>query len=595
MNKIADEVVEKLLSNIDIVKVIEEDIDLKKAGKNYKGLCPFHNDTNPSFFVSPQKQICKCFVCGTGGDAISYYMKSKNVGFEQSVIELSKKYDIDLGINLEEKVFEENDKYYIIMKEAHKYFTENIFEHREPLEYLSKRGYDTDTIKQHKIGYASQKWSELYDYLHSKGYTDKDLLELGLIKQNEKGKFYDTFRNRIIFPIFSASNHIIAFGGRTLEKDATVPKYINSPDTPIFKKSYNLFGIEQGYNIKNKNYSILMEGYIDVLTAKNYNIDTCVAPLGTALTLEQAKLLKKYSNNVLLCFDNDNAGVLATEKAILLLKSQGFNIKVIEYIETKDPDDFFRTLGREKFLEKVKSSTEAFDFIYNTHIKEYDIENNIIAKDNFIKSFIDFFSILTEEVEKELYLQKLSEKVKVSIEVLKKTLIANNKTKFNFETLEEHPIDKKINEIELKVLKVLLQKPDYISLFEDEISLISRSDLFNKTVNFIKNNLETDDLVKEYRNFTENNELFSSYKEEIATIIMDCIITDSDRTTNEIIKSFFRFKIKEIIDVDKKKNLIQPVQKKEFLQISKSINLSNNFNEIFFVNNKLNLLIKESI
>ena len=279
-----------------------------------------------------------------------------------------------------------------------------------------------------------------------------------------------------------------------------------------------------------------------------------------------------------------------------MLKSQGFNIKVIEYTETKDPDDFFRTLGREKFLEKVKSSTEAFDFIYNTHIKEYDIENNIIAKDNFIKSFIDFFSVLTEEVEKELYLQKLSEKVKVSIEVLKKTLITNNKTKFNFETLEEHPIDKKsTNEIELKVLKVLLQKPDYISLFEDEISLISRSDLFNKTVNFIKNNLETDDLVKEYRNFTENNELFSSYKEEIATIIMDCVITDNDRTTNEIIKSFFRFKIKEIIDVDKKKNLIKPTQKKGFLQISKGINFSNNFNEIFFVNNKLNLLIKESI
>lgn len=592
---INDEVVEKLLSNIDIVKVIEEDIDLKKAGKNYKGLCPFHNDTNPSFFVSPQKQICKCFVCGTGGDTISYYMKSKNVGFEQSVIELSKKYDIDLGINLEENTFEENDKYYVIMKDAHKYFTDNIFEHREPLEYLSKRGYDTDTIKQHKIGYASQQ-SELYDYLHNKGYTDEDLLALGLIKQNEKGKFYDTFRNRIIFPIFSASNHIIAFGGRTLEKDTTVPKYINSPDTPIFKKSYNLFGIEKAHNIRRKNYSILMEGYIDILTANNYGFDTCLAPLGTALTIEQAKLLKRYSNNALLCFDNDNAGVLATEKAILLLKSQGFNIKVIEYSETKDPDDFLRTLGREKFLEKVKSSTEAFDFIYNTHINEYDIENNIIAKDNFIKSFIDFFSILTEEVEKELYLQKLSEKVKVSIEVLRKTLITNNKTKFNFETLEEHPIDKKnTNEIELKVIKVLLTNPDYISLFKDEISLISRSDLFNKTVNFIKNNSETDDLVKEYRNFTENNELFSSYKEEIATIIMDCVITDNDRTTNEIIKSFFRFKIKEIFDIDKKKNLIQPIQKKEFFKISRNINLSNDFKKIFFTNEKLNLLIKESI
>ena len=174
-------------------------------------------------------------------------------------------------------------------------------------------------------------------------------------------------------------------------------------------------------------------------------------------------------------------------------------------------------------------------------------------------------------------------------------ILLNGKSHLITLPLEQASSFKNINEIELKVMKVLLQKPVYVSLFKDEISLISRSDLFNKTVNFIKNNLETDDLVKEYRNFTENNELFNSYKEEIATIIMDCVVTDNDRTTKEIIKSFFRFKIKEIIDVDKKKNFIKPTQKKEFLQISKEVNLSNNFNKIFFANEKLNLLIKESI
>lgn len=590
---INDEVIEKLISSLDIVKVVGDNIELKKSGTSYKGLCPFHNDSNPSFYVNPKKQVCKCFVCGAGGDVINFYSQFKNLGFNQTVMELSQKYNVDLGINFEES-YEENDKYYTIMKDAHDFFKNSIFESREALEYLSKRDFDTDLIKEYQIGYANGKRSELYDFLNSKGYEENDLLLLGLIKKNEEGKIYDTFRNRIIFPIFSPNNHIIAFGGRTLEKDSKIPKYINSPDTPIFKKSYNLFGIEKGHNIRNKNYSILMEGYIDVLTANKFDFDTSVAPLGTALTVEQAKLLKKYSSNILLCFDSDNAGQLATEKAIMILKSQGFNIKVIQYTESKDPDDFLRTNGKQKFLEKVKTSLEAFDFLYDIYLKEYDIESNIMAKDNFIKRFGEFFSNIMEEVEKELYLQKLSDKVKIDVEVLRKTIFSTKK-KSKLEVKTEENKNKethKINEIELKIIKVLFNNPNYFSLLENEFFLISKSDLFNKTLEFFKENSNTkEDLLKVYRNYSIENDFFKEYQEEISNIIMDCLIVDNEKKVCEIIKSYFRFKIKELLERNKKMLLFTPNQKKEFIQITTDINSTNDLLKLSDVSKKLNILI----
>lgn len=598
---ISDEKIKELINKLDIVKVVGEYVDLKKAGTSYKGLCPFHNDTNPSFYVNPEKQFCKCFVCGTGGDVISFYEHYKNVNFNQAIIELSKQYKIDLGINLEKEMFDENDKYYTIMKDAHNYFQENIFTDRNALEYLSKRNFDTDTIKKHQIGFASAKWSELYEFLREKGYEDEDLLALGLIKKSEKGKIYDTFRNRIIFPIFSPNNHIIAFGGRTLEKDTEVPKYINSPDTPIFKKSYNLFGIEKGSNIRNKDYSILMEGYIDVLTANNYGFDTCLAPLGTALTLEQAKLLKKYSSNVLLCFDSDKAGILATEKAILLLKSQGFNIKIIRYTETKDPDDFFRILGKDKFLEKVQTSVEAFDFLYDTYIQEYDIENNIMAKDNFIKSFTNFFLSIKDDMEKELYFQKFSEKVKIDIEILKKTILSNKKIsrlariKETTDSKEDDIKLEQVNEIELKMLKVLFTNPNFISLLNNEILLSSKSDFYNLCLEFFKSNYNSDNLVKNFKEYFDSNAKSKEYETEMSSLFLDILITDTQRKTLEIIKSYFRFKIKEVLDKTKNKYSINPMQKKEFIQISTNINLANNFEKLEKISYKLNSLIQDLI
>ena len=555
-----NEDIEKLLDSLRIEEVVGEFVDLKKSGSSYKGLCPFHADTNPSFSVKPEKKICKCFVCGSGGNAINFYSKIKNIPYMEAVKELAQKYRVNIKEYNARNTDIDNEKFYQIMEDSHNFFMDKMFaqESRAALNYLSNRGLDTDLIKEHRLGYAPAKWSELYDFLKEKNYSDEDLLTLGLIKQNEEGRIYDTFRNRIIFPIYSISNRIIAFGGRTLEKDNSTPKYINSPDTPIFKKGKNIYGIERAVNIRNKNYSILMEGYMDVLSANIFDFDTSVAPLGTALTLEQAQLIKRYSSNILLCFDTDKAGKTATERASFILKSQGFNIRVLDFENAKDPDEYLRKNGKEAFLEVVKNSLEIFEFLYELYSSEYDL-TNIIAKQNFIDRFKEFFTCLTTDLEKEVYLKNLSEKIEISADILRKTLIEKNKKKFVIndytekkEELLEKKEFKKANNLELSIVEMLFKKPEYYEFFKNEKL---ESDIGNKTLKFfeekIKENfkIESNTLMREFEEYIKNDDNCSKdTKEDIARIILNYAVNlDEEKEQKkyiELFKSYFRIKIK---------------------------------------------------
>ena len=557
-----NEDIEKLLDSLRIEEVVGEFVDLKKSGSSYKGLCPFHADTNPSFSVKPEKKICKCFVCGSGGNAINFYSKIKNIPYMEAVKELAQKYRVNITEYNARNTDIDNEKFYQIMEDSHNFFMDKIFaqESRTALNYLSNRGLDTDLIKEHRLGYASAKWSELYDFLKEKNYIDEDLLTLGLIKQNEEGRIYDTFRNRIIFPIYSISNRIIAFGGRSLEKDDSIPKYINSPDTPIFKKGKNIYGIERASNIRNKNYSILMEGYMDVLSANIFDFDTSIAPLGTALTVEQAQLIKRYSSNILLCFDMDKAGKSATERASFILKSQGFNIRVLQFDDAKDPDEYLKKNGREAFLEVVQKSLEIFDFLYELYSSEYDL-TNIIAKQNFIERFKEFFAYLTTDLEKEMYLKNLSEKIDINIDILRKTLVEENKKKFivkdYIDEIEEKSTEKKefkkANNLELSIVEMLLKKPKYYEFFKDEKF---ESDIANKTLKFFEEkikenfNFESNNLMREFENYIRNdNESHSEYiNSNIARIILNYVI-DTENTIEEkeflkLFKDYFRVKVK---------------------------------------------------
>ena len=555
-----NEDIEKLLDSLKIEEVVGEFVDLKKSGSSYKGLCPFHADTNPSFSVKPEKRICKCFVCGSGGNAINFYSKIKNIPYMEAVKQLAQKYRVNIKEHNAKNIDIDNEKFYQIMEDSHNFFMDKIFaqESRTALNYLANRGLDTDLIKEHRLGYAPAKWSELYEFLKEKNYSDEDLLTLGLIKKNEEGRIYDTFRNRIIFPIYSISNRIIAFGGRTLEKDNSTPKYINSPDTPIFKKGKNIYGIERAVNIRNKNYSILMEGYMDVLSANIFDFDTSVAPLGTALTLEQAQLIKRYSSNILLCFDTDKAGKTATERASFILKSQGFNIRVLDFENAKDPDEYLRKNGKEAFLEVVKNSLEIFEFLYELYSSEYDL-TNIIAKQNFIDRFKEFFTCLTTDLEKEVYLKNLSEKIEISADILRKTLIEKNKKKFVIndytekkEELLEKKEFKKANNLELSIVEMLFKKPEYYEFFKNEKL---ESDIGNKTLKFfeekIKENfkIESNTLMREFEEYIKNDDNCSKdTKEDIARIILNYAVNlDEEKEQKkyiELFKSYFRIKIK---------------------------------------------------
>lgn len=596
--------IDKLLDNLRIEEVVGEFIELKKVGSSYKGLCPFHADTNPSFSVTPEKKICKCFVCGSGGNAINFYSKIKNISYTEAIRELAKKYRINIKEYNSTITNENYEKFYQIMEDSHNFFMEKIFsqDSRGALEYLSNRGLDTNLIKEHQLGYAPPKWSELYELLKNKAYEDEDLLALGLIKKSEEGRIYDAFRNRIIFPIFSPGGRIIAFGGRTLEKDDSVPKYINSPDTPIFKKGKNIYGIERAINIKNKNYSILMEGYMDVLSANIFGFDTSIAPLGTALTEEQAQLIKRYSSNILLSFDMDKAGISATERASFILKSQGFNIRVLQFEESKDPDEFLKKNGKEAFLKVVENSLEIFDFLYDLYSSEYDLNNNIIAKQNFIERFKEFFINVENDLEKEMYLKRLSEKIDISVDTLKKALVEKNKKHFikkEYSDEKQEKSEKKefkeANNLEMAIIKMLLRNPKYYEDFFINEKL--ESDIANKIFKFfnkkIKENSFSDSntIIREFKNYIENNNDFSEHEKrnELARIIMNYVLipnkNEEERENIELFKSYLRVKIKLR---DKTKDDL--VKKLDFGRLKKEIEKTKSVKEFIEVYNSFKYL-----
>ena len=548
--KYKTEDIDLLIDSLKIEEVVGEFVELKKAGANYKGLCPFHPDTTPSFMVSPSKNICKCFVCGAGGNPISFYSQYKKISFLEAIEELSKKYGIPIkGIDNNSIKQQDNyEKYYEIMREAHNFYKDMIFSNqgRVALEYLAGRKLNPKIIKENGLGFAPDRWSELNDYLLSKGYESKDLLKLGLIKEGENGNNYDVFRNRIMFPIYSTKGEVIAFGGRTLEKDKETPKYINSPDTPIFKKGKNLYGLERSGIIRKKNYAMLMEGYMDVLSAYIYGFDVALAPLGTALTEEQGILLKKYTSNIILSFDSDAPGQVATERAGLILKSLGFNIRILKLEGAKDPDEYLKQFGKESFLKCVKNSVEIFDFLFSYYLKEYDL-SNMMSKQNFINRFKEFFQCVDTELEKTLYLDRLSKELEIEKDILKDILIDKNRKKsrkfeedlVNINMGEESEI---INRVEKDTVFLILANRKNFDYFRDKNI---KGSLTKKIYQYLKSS-EADESVV---NILEHIELTSQEMEQWQLIICSLIENSSnEKKIEELLKETFLSWFKQEIE-----------------------------------------------
>ncbi|WP_068269167.1 DNA primase [Caviibacter abscessus] len=464
----------ELLSKIDIVDLISEYVDLQKSGSGYKGYSPFKQENTPSFMVSPDKKIFKDFSSNIGGDAITFYMKVNNFTYTQAVSELAKKYNVNIkSITIKNGYDVRYEKLYNLMYDANCIFQKNVENDELAKEYLSHRNYTKEQIEKFGIGYATDDWDKLYTELKGK-YDIKELEELGLIKSSNS-TIYDVFRKRITFPIYNTRKKIIGFGGRYIGDEKDKPKYINSKESIIFKKGNELFGIfDGGKTITDKKYCFLVEGFFDVLSLHKNGFVETVASLGTSFTDNQAKLLKKFTNNVIIAYDDDAAGFEAKIRTILILNKYGFNIKVLSLDKmAKDPDEFLRKYTVEDFLEKIKNSQDSFDFVFNYYKSDYDIEK-LPAKREIIEKLKQFFASISDNIYYNEYAKKLAQKLNLDV----KDILNNLKYKKQNITIKTEETKKEDNEIEqsikskqthleLETIRLLFKNKEYLPLYKD--------------------------------------------------------------------------------------------------------------------------------
>ncbi|HAM50880.1 MAG TPA: DNA primase [Nitrospiraceae bacterium] len=395
----AERLVEELRARLDIVDVISDYIELRRSGRNYKGLCPFHSEKTPSFMVSPEKQLFHCFGCGIGGNSVNFVMKYENLSFHESLRLLAKKAGIDLKGFRSGDQGDSREKLIEVVAEAAKVFATNLKKTDAACSYVRERGITDETVRAFSLGYAGKDWHFLSRFLRNKGFADALILQSGVVSSGEKG-IYDTFRDRIMFSIFNAQGEIIAFGGRVM--DDSQPKYVNSPDTPLFKKGEILYGLHRAKEgIREKGYAIITEGYFDVIVCNQYGFTHTVAPLGTALTSGHLQKLKRFTKRVVLVFDGDEAGKSAAKRSIPLLLEQGFAAKVLLLPEKDDPDSFLRREGPLPFSKLLSMSRSAIDFLLSISRKE---------RTETVREVIEIISATGDRLMKEELISELSEK-----------------------------------------------------------------------------------------------------------------------------------------------------------------------------------------
>ncbi len=409
--------VDDLRSKLNIVDVVGRVVPLRRSGANYKGLCPFHSEKTPSFVVSEQKQIFTCFGCGASGDVVGFTMRYYNLEYGDAVEKLGREYGITVELS---RSAEDREKYYEINREAARFFYRAFTEQRNPgYTYMRRRGIEDATLKKFGIGYADGSWDSLYHFLRERGIEEKVLLELGLISES-KGKYYDKFRDRVIFPIINTSGRVIGFGGRAIGDDT--PKYLNSPESRIFQKKNNLYALNTTkQDIGREGYAILVEGYMDAIALYQAGVHNVIASLGTALTENQVKLIKRYTKQVVLSYDADSAGQNASLRGMDILSREGCKVRVLHVTEGKDPDEFIKKNGRDAFLALVDEAMPYIDYKLTALQRGLDLETE--------EGKIDFLrgagAVLREvsPVEAEVYIQKLARELHIAESAIKLEMV----------------------------------------------------------------------------------------------------------------------------------------------------------------------------
>lgn len=417
-----EELIEEVRTRNDIVEVISGYVRLQKKGSNYFGLCPFHNEKSPSFSVSPGKQMYYCFGCGAGGNVITFLMEYENQTFPEAVRTLAQRAGIALPEADDSKEARQADsrraKLLEINKEAAKYFYYQLRTERGSvgMEYLRKRELSDETMNYFGLGYANKYSNDLIQYLKSKGYSEDLIRDAGLCNVDEKHGMYDKFWNRVMFPIQDINHRVIGFGGRVMGDGK--PKYLNSPETEIFDKSRNLYGLNFARTSRKGNV-ILCEGYMDVIAMHQAGFTQAVASLGTAFTSGQASLLRRYANEILLSYDSDGAGVNAALRAIGILKEAGMTGRVINLEPYKDPDEFIKALGGEEFQKRLDHAENSFFFELRQLQKNYDLSDPE-QKTAFHREIARKLCTFSEEVERENYIEAVAQKYHIGFENLRR-------------------------------------------------------------------------------------------------------------------------------------------------------------------------------
>ncbi|MCD6407604.1 DNA primase [bacterium] len=524
-----DEIIEKL----NIVDVVSEYVKLKKTGKNFKALCPFHEEKTPSFFVSPEKQIFHCFGCGTGGNVIKFLMDIEKISFPEAIKLAAKKAGVD--IEFEEGYRENKERKEIIKANEYalKIYSEALFSPsgKVALEYLYERNFDEEKIKRFCLGFAPSGKFLLKRIIEDK--LDKtSFIKAGLI--NEEGEA-DIFRNRIIFPIFNWKGEVAGFGGRVL--DDGIPKYLNTSENIVFDKSKLLYGINWAKDqIKNKGFAIIVEGYFDVLKLISNGIENCVAPMGTSLTSSHLRFLKRYTDRILLTFDTDEAGIRASLRNLENILREGFEVKVCVLPSGFDPDNFIDEYGIEAFENLLNQSQDFLDFLISVITKMYDM-NSPRGKSQAVKECLKFIALIPDEIERDEYLKKLSLTLEVEKKILEEEIeeIAEIEEKsFIEENLRK--TDSFIPSAETLLLEVLLSDEKYWENFlkwkgklteRMEKVLVAAETLFKRnmkpTPSNLINNVEDEEVGNWISSVAINCQDKNIEEKKRERIYMDCI------------------------------------------------------------------------
>lgn len=412
MSKEVDQIKDKL----DIVEIVSSYIKVEKAGINYKAKCPFHNEKSASFFISPSRQNFYCFGCGEKGDIFTFVEKFEGLDFKGALQTLADRAGVELkkfkSENIAAEEAEERDKLFEILEKATEIFENNLGTHQESLDYLERRGVTKESIKKWRIGFAKDEWRNIHDEMIAKGYSRENLLEVGLIKKvPNESKYYDTFRNRVMFPICDSAGRVIAFSGRAMKEDEKTPKYLNSPETKLFYKSEVLHGFHLAKNyIRKMDYTVLVEGQMDLVMSHQAGVMNTVASSGTALTEQHLKRLAKISNRVIIAYDSDPAGEKASRRAAEIAISLGMETKIASLPEGADPADVVKD-DPDKWKMALRESEHFVDFALNKALKKFEGRN--LTKE-ILNSVLPLVVLIKSEIEKSQFVKKIAMKMKVS-------------------------------------------------------------------------------------------------------------------------------------------------------------------------------------